>query len=150
MASDALVRSKHDAQAVDRVGHVVGHVVGQVEVVADRGEQGGLFAPAKRKVIGLIVHAERLVGAHKRIVRVERRMVKPKRACLGVWLSMSDEAVFEAPFDASLDCSAATMLTEPFGPTTSFTKNATSLIIGPQPASYQPTEPSSKATWRTP
>ena len=40
----------------------------------------------------------------------------------------------------------ATMLTHPFGPTTSFTKNAVSLIIGPQPASYQPTDPSAKTT----
>ena len=39
-----------------------------------------------------------------------------------------------------------TIDTEPFGPITSFTKKAVSLIIGPQPASYQPTEPSSKAT----
>ena len=37
-----------------------------------------------------------------------------------------------------------TIETQPFGPITSFTKKAVSLIIGPQPASYQPTEPSSK------
>ena len=37
----------------------------------------------------------------------------------------------------------ATIDTQPFGPITSFTKNAVSDIIGPQPASYQPTEPSS-------
>ena len=43
-----------------------------------------------------------------------------------------------------------TIDTEPFGPITSFTKNAVSLIIGPQPASYQPTEPSSKATCSAP
>src|ERR1700722_7058930 len=72
MASDAFVGGQHHAEAVDSVRHVIG----QVDIFADRGEQGGLFAPAKRKVIGLIVHAERLVGAHKRIVRVERRMVK--------------------------------------------------------------------------
>ena len=40
----------------------------------------------------------------------------------------------------------ATNDTAPVGPMTSFTKNAVSLIIGPQPASYQPTEPSSKVT----
>ena len=43
-----------------------------------------------------------------------------------------------------------TIETAPLGPTTSFTKKATSLIIGPQPASYQPTEPSSKVTCRWP
>ena len=36
-----------------------------------------------------------------------------------------------------------TMETQPFGVITSFTKNAVSEIIGPQAASYQPTEPSS-------
>ena len=39
-----------------------------------------------------------------------------------------------------------TMDTHPRGPITSLTKNATSLIIGPQPASYQPTDPSSNLT----
>ena len=39
-----------------------------------------------------------------------------------------------------------TIETEPFGPTTSFTKNAVSLIIGPHPHSYQPTDPSSNVT----
>ena len=63
MASDALVRGKHDAQAVDRAGHMMG----QVDIVADRGLQGGLFTPAEREVIGLVVHAERLVGANKRV-----------------------------------------------------------------------------------
>ena len=43
-----------------------------------------------------------------------------------------------------------TIETQPFGPITSFTKNATSLIIGPQPASYQPTDPSSNVTCRWP
>jgi hypothetical protein len=46
--------------------------------------------------------------------------------------------------------SAITIETEPFGPITSFTKKAVSLIIGPQPASYQPTEPSSKITCSMP
>ena len=41
---------------------------------------------------------------------------------------------------------AITIETEPFGPMTSFTKKAVSLIIGPQPASYQPTDLSSKVT----
>ena len=40
--------------------------------------------------------------------------------------------------------------TDPFGDITSFTKNAVSEIIGPQAASYQPTEPSSKVTCRWP
>ncbi len=43
-----------------------------------------------------------------------------------------------------------TIDTEPSGPITSFTKNAVSLIIGPQPASYQPTDPSSNATCSAP
>ena len=43
-----------------------------------------------------------------------------------------------------------TIETEPFGPITSFTKNAVSLIIGPHPASYHPTEPSSNATCSMP
>jgi hypothetical protein len=38
----------------------------------------------------------------------------------------------------------------PFGDITSFTKNAVSDIIGPQPASYQPTEPSSNSTCKWP
>jgi hypothetical protein len=63
MASDALLRGKHDAQAVDGVGHMIG----QVDIVADRGLQGGLFTPAEREVIGLVVQAERLVGANKRV-----------------------------------------------------------------------------------
>ena len=42
------------------------------------------------------------------------------------------------------------MLTHPRGPITSFTKYATSLIIGPQPASYQPTEPSANVTCNCP
>ena len=45
---------------------------------------------------------------------------------------------------------SATMLTLPLGPMTSFTKNAVSLIIGPQPASYQPIDPSSNVTCRWP
>ena len=53
-----------------------------------------------------------------------------------VWALMSSD--FTLP-----PVSAMTIETEPFGPITSFTKNAVSLIIGPQPASYQPTEPSS-------
>ena len=40
------------------------------------------------------------------------------------------------------------MDTAPFGLTTSFTKKAVSDIIGPQPASYQPTEPSLNSTWK--
>ena len=40
--------------------------------------------------------------------------------------------------------------TAPFGETTSFTKKAVSDIIGPQPASYQPSEPSAKSTWKWP
>ena len=46
--------------------------------------------------------------------------------------------------------SSTTIDTEPRGVTTSFTKNAASDIIGPQPASYQPTEPSAKRTWKWP
>ena len=61
-----------------------------------------------------------------------------------MWLSTSSEPV------AELSPGSLTMETEPFGPITSFTKNAVSLIIGPQPASYQPTEPSSNATWSWP
>ena len=57
-----------------------------------------------------------------------------------VWVSTSAEA---APSSITID-------TEPRGPMTSFTKNAVSEIIGPQPASYQPTEPSAKSTWRWP
>ena len=43
-----------------------------------------------------------------------------------------------------------TIETQPLGPQTSFTNQATSDIIGPQPASYQPTEPSANATCRWP
>ena len=43
-----------------------------------------------------------------------------------------------------------TIETQPFGDITSFTKKAVSEIIGPQAASYQPTEPSSNSTCRWP
>ena len=69
------------------------------------------------------------------------------------WCSRND-SVFECE-STSADIPAAaadfaTMLTQPFGPTTSFTKNAVSLIIGPQPASYQPIEPSANVTCKCP
>ena len=57
-----------------------------------------------------------------------------------VWVSMS----------ADLAPSFMTMETQPLGVITSFTKNAVSEIIGPQAASYQPTEPSSNVTCRWP
>ena len=57
-----------------------------------------------------------------------------------VWVSMSSDL---AP-------SSMTIETQPFGDITSFTKKAVSDIIGPQPASYQPTEPSSNSTCRWP
>ena len=68
--------------------------------------------------------------------------------CQRIWLVLT-WALMSSDFTPP-PFSAMTIETEPFGPITSFTKNAVSLIIGPQPASYQPTEPSSKATWRTP
>jgi hypothetical protein len=46
--------------------------------------------------------------------------------------------------------SSMTIDTQPFGEITSFTKKAVSEIIGPQPASYQPTESSSNSTCRWP
>ena len=61
-----------------------------------------------------------------------------------VWLSMSFDPVADSAFGS------LTIDTAPFGPMTSFTKKATSLIIGPQPASYQPTDPSSNATCSAP
>ena len=63
-----------------------------------------------------------------------------RRRDVAVWVSIDAEA---AP-------ASATMETAPRGPITSFTKNAVSEIIGPHPASYQPTEPSAKSTWRWP
>ena len=57
-----------------------------------------------------------------------------------VWVSMSSERAL----------SGMRIETAPFGLTTSFTKKAVSDIIGPQPASYQPTEPSAKSTWKWP
>ena len=60
------------------------------------------------------------------------------------WCSSSDSVfVCESMSEDFFSAPAyfATMLTHPFGPTTSFTKNAVSLIIGPQPASYQPDRP---------
>ena len=57
-----------------------------------------------------------------------------------VWVSMSSDF---AP-------SFMTIETQPLGEMTSFTKKAVSDIIGPQPASYQPTEPSSNSTCRWP
>ena len=49
---------------------------------------------------------------------------------------------------ADPDSASIAIDTDPFGEITSFTKNAVSLIMGPQPASYQPTEPSAKITCR--
>ena len=57
-----------------------------------------------------------------------------------VWVSMSSERAV----------SGMRIETAPFGETTSFTKKAVSDIIGPQPASYQPSEPSAKSTWKWP
>ena len=57
-----------------------------------------------------------------------------------VWVSMSSERAV----------SGMRIETAPFGQTTSFTKKAVSDIIGPQPASYQPSEPSAKSTWKWP
>ena len=57
-----------------------------------------------------------------------------------VWVSRSAE---RAPSSMTID-------TDPLGLMTSFTKKAVSEIIGPQPASYQPTDPSAKRTWRCP
>ena len=76
-------------------------------------------------------------------------MVEPDGIRLGVGVDVGRGRVV-APSSMFDPCSAMTMLTQPFGPTTSFTKKATSLIIGPQPASYQPTDPSSNSTCRWP
>ncbi len=65
-----------------------------------------------------------------------------------VWLSMS--ALSDRSMSSARAATFAVMLTAPFGPTTSFTKNASSDIIGPHPASYHPTEPSSNVTCRCP
>ena len=59
-----------------------------------------------------------------------------------VWASMSSLPAFPSLTPATL--------TQPRGPITSFTKEAVSLIIGPLPASYQPTEPSAQLTCRQP
>jgi hypothetical protein len=63
-----------------------------------------------------------------------------RRVAVRVCVSMSSERA----------SSAMRIETAPFGETTSFTKKAVSDIIGPQPASYQPTEPSAKSTWKWP
>ena len=68
--------------------------------------------------------------------------------CQRIWLVLV-WALMSSDFTPAA-FSAITIDTEPFGPMTSFTKKAVSLIIGPQPASYQPTEPSSKPTCSTP
>ena len=57
-----------------------------------------------------------------------------------MWVSMSSERAV----------SGMRMETAPLGETTSFTKKAVSEIIGPQAASYQPSEPSAKRTWKWP
>ena len=57
-----------------------------------------------------------------------------------MWVSMSSERAL----------SGIRIETAPFGLTTSFTKNAVSDIIGPQPASYQPRVPSANSTWKWP
>jgi hypothetical protein len=60
-----------------------------------------------------------------------------------VWESMSDDP-------PSSVTRGSAMLTQPLGPMTSFTKYAVWLIIGPHPASYHPTDPSSNTTCKWP
>ena len=122
-----VVRSDDDLQALDRVVHVIG----EIDILVDR------------------LQADSAVHARKaRRDRVRRSCRSARRAStcrcgaggsgsVLVWALMSSDFTLPA-------VSAMTIDTEPFGPTTSFTKKAVSLIIGPQPASYQPTEPSSK------
>ena len=78
-------------------------------------------------------------GLTNSLLRVDRAVVQADAVGLRVAVDVVDPS-------ADVSFGSLTIDTQPFGPMTSFTKKATSLIIGPQPASYQPTDPSSKVT----
>ena len=115
-------------------------MIRQIDVLLDGAQQEGLLAIAQPLMIGLVLGVDELVGPDEFVAGVDARSWCTRMQLVFVWLSMSSEAAAAASFGS------LTIDTQPFGPMTSFTKNATSLIIGPQPASYQPTDPSSNVT----
>jgi len=116
-------------------------VVGQVAVVPDRVEEKLLLQEAETVVIGLAGTVDEVVLPDECTVGLEIGVVQPQDRRLRMSLDVVGGGV---------PSFTPAMLTQPLGPITSFTKKATSLIIGPQPASYQPTEPSANATWSCP
>ena len=121
-------------QALDGVVHVVG----EVDVLFDRLEQIALLALAQLVVVGSS-------RRHRSAGRASAHVGMMPENLIGLGVGV-DVVGFHVPPAVS----AMTIETEPFGPITSFTKKAVSLIIGPQPASYQPTEPSSNCTCSMP
>ncbi len=117
--------------------HGVVHVPAEIAIVEDGVAQEALLAGTEFVVTGVVGERQDLVGARNRRPGPQAAAWMRSRD-VAVWVSMAAEA---AP-------SSATIETAPRGPITSFTKNAVSEIIGPQPASYQPTDPSAKSTWR--
>ena len=135
----ALVGREHDAQRVDRVLEMIR----EIDLAADRLQEQPLLALAELLMAGLVLGRVDFVGMGEGAVGVERGVMDAQRVGPGM-------GVVIGGLRRRAAVSLATIDTQPFGPIMSFTKKAVSLIIGPQPASYQPTEPSSKTMCRWP
>ena len=115
------------------------HVAVEVDIVADGVEQEVLLALAERLVIRLPCIDSSRSGWAK----------PPSGLSAAEWMRIREVFVWVS-MSSDLAPSSMTIETHPPGEMTSFTKKAVSDIIGPQPASYQPTEPSSNSTCRWP
>ncbi len=119
--ADAFIRRKADRER----RHRILHVPRQVDVFGNRPDHIGLLRVAQLLMPG---------SPGKSTIRSV-----PPAGCTRITTDLG------VPLDRALPgASADTMLTAPLGLMMSFTKYAVSLIIGPHPASYQPTDPSSK------
>ena len=114
-------------------------MLGEIQVFADCLQQERLLPVAQLLMGRLVGHIDPFVLVHEIVGFVDLARMAQQRVCLGVRVDIVGSRMI-LPLLRHDDADAA------LGPTTSFTKNATSLIIGPQPASYQPTEPSSNST----
>ena len=119
------------------------HVIGEVQVLLNGPKKIRLLTIAQRLVIRFVFGIEELVGLQKLVVRIDAAVVHADAVCFGV-------AVHVVVVLVVASFGSFTIETQPLGPTTSFTKKATSLIIGPHPAPYHPTDPSSNVTWSWP
>ena len=76
----AFVGGEHDAQAVDRILHVIR----QIDVLLDGAEQERLFAVAQSLMIGLVLGVDQLVRLHELVVLVDVAVVQLDAVRLGV------------------------------------------------------------------